>query len=163
LFDGTITQNVTYAQSGEPQIDLQRLLEATGVDKFSNDGEQQVGELGMRLSGGQRQRVSLARALYRPGAILVLDEATSALDVLSEEEIKTSLEQFSSQRSILIVAHRLSFITHADQIHVFEDGRIKESGCHQTLLDCNGPYAHMWRVQQAEDELHTGAPRQPLS
>jgi subfamily B ATP-binding cassette protein MsbA len=163
LFDGTITQNVTYAQSGEPQIDLQRLLEATGVDKFSNDGEQQVGELGMRLSGGQRQRVSLARALYRPGAILVLDEATSALDVLSEQEIKTSLEQFSSQRSILIVAHRLSFITHADQIHVFEDGRIKESGCHQTLLDCNGPYAHMWRVQQAEDELHTGAPRQPLS
>jgi subfamily B ATP-binding cassette protein MsbA len=163
LFDGTITQNVTYAQSGEPQIDLQRLLEATGVDKFSNDGEQQVGELGMRLSGGQRQRVSLARALYRPGAILVLDEATSALDVLSEEEIKTSLEQFSSQRSILIVAHRLSFITHADQIHVFEDGRIKESGCHQTLLDCNGPYAHMWRVQQAEDELHTGAPRQSLS
>jgi subfamily B ATP-binding cassette protein MsbA len=163
LFDGTIAQNVTYAESGEPQIDLQRLLEATGVDKFSNDGEQGVGELGMRLSGGQRQRVSLARALYRPGAILVLDEATSALDVLSEQGIKASLEQFSSQRSILIIAHRLSFVTRADQIHVFEDGRIKESGRHETLLDRNGSYARMWRVQQAEDELHTDTPRQPLS
>jgi subfamily B ATP-binding cassette protein MsbA len=163
LFDGTIAQNVTYAESGEPQIDLQRLLEATGIDKFSNDGEQGVGELGMRLSGGQRQRVSLARALYRPGAILVLDEATSALDVLSEQGIKASLEQFSSQRSILIIAHRLSFVTRADQIHVFEDGRIKESGRHETLLDRNGSYARMWRVQQAEDELHTDTPRQPLS
>jgi len=163
LFDGTIAQNVTYAESGQPQIDLQRLLEATGVDKFSNDGKQGVGELGMRLSGGQRQRVSLARALYRPGVILVLDEATSALDVLSEQEIKASLEQFSSQRSVLIIAHRLSFITHADQIHVFEDGRIKESGRHETLLDRNGSYARMWRVQQAEDELHTDTLRQPLS
>ena len=163
LFDGTIAQNVTYAESGQPQIDLQRLLEATGVDKFSNDGKQGVGELGMRLSGGQRQRVSLARALYRPGAILVLDEATSALDVLSEQGIKASLEQFSSQRSVLIIAHRLSFITHADQIHVFEDGRIKESGRHETLLDRNGSYARMWRVQQAEDELHTDTLRQPLS
>jgi subfamily B ATP-binding cassette protein MsbA len=163
LFDGTIAQNVTYAESGQPQIDLQRLLEATGVDKFSNDGKQGVGELGMRLSGGQRQRVSLARALYRPGVILVLDEATSALDVLSEQGIKASLEQFSSQRSVLIIAHRLSFITHADQIHVFEDGRIKESGRHETLLDRNGSYARMWRVQQAEDELHTDTLRQPLS
>jgi len=163
LFDGTIAQNITYAETGERQIDLQRLLQATGVDKFSNDGEQQVGELGTRLSGGQRQRVSLARALYRAGAILVLDEATSALDVLSEQEIKSSLEQFASQRSTLIIAHRLSFVTHADQIHVFEDGRIKESGCHDTLLDRNGSYAHMWRVQQAEDELHTDAPRPPLS
>jgi len=162
LFDGTIMQNVTYAESGEPQIDLQRLLEATGIDKFSNDGKQQVGELGMRLSGGQRQRVSLARALYRPGAILVLDEATSALDVLSEQEIKASLEQFSSQRSTLIIAHRLGFVTRADEIHVFEDGRIKESGRHQTLLDRNGPYAHMWRVQQAEDKLYTDSPQQPL-
>jgi ABC-type transport system involved in Fe-S cluster assembly fused permease/ATPase subunit len=93
----------------------------------------------------------------------VLDEATSALDVLSEQGIKASLEQFSSQRSVLIIAHRLSFITHADQIHVFEDGRIKESGRHETLLDRNGSYARMWRVQQAEDELHTDTLRQPLS
>ena len=163
LFDGTIEENITYAKSGERQIDLQRLLEDTGIDKFSNDSEQSVGELGMRLSGGQRQRVSLARALYRPGAILVLDEATSALDVLSEQRIKTSLERFSSQRTILIIAHRLSFVTGADQIHVFEDGRIKESGHHQALLDRNGVYAHMWRVQQAEDELHKDIPRQPSS
>ena len=105
----------------------------------------------------------MARALYRPGAILVLDEATSALDVLSEQRIKTSLERFSSQRTILIIAHRLSFVTGADQIHVFEDGRIKESGHHQALLDRNGVYAHMWRVQQAEDELHKDMPRQPSS
>lgn len=163
LFDGTIEQNITYAKSRERQVDLQRLLEDVGIDKFSNDGEQSVGELGMRLSGGQRQRVSLARALYRPGAILVLDEATSALDVLSEQRIKTSLEQFSSQRSILIIAHRLSFVTGADQIHVFEDGQIKESGHHQALLDRNGLYAHMWRVQQAEEELHKDIPRQPSS
>jgi ABC-type transport system involved in Fe-S cluster assembly fused permease/ATPase subunit len=82
--------------------------------------------------------------------------------VLSEQEIKASLEQFSSQRSTLIIAHRLSFVTRADQIHVFEDGRIKESGRHQTLLDRNGPYAHMWRVQQAEDKLYTDTPQQPL-
>ena len=103
-----------------------------------------------QLSGGQRQRVSIARALSRKGALLVLDEATSALDILSEQAMKQAIAQFRKARSVLLIAHRLSFVTHADQIHVFAAGRIVESGTHDDLLAQNGAYAKMWFTQQAQ-------------
>ena len=149
LFDGSIEGNIYYGSGHDPDIDAAALLHATGIDLFyaDNDG---VGELGSRLSGGQRQRVSIARALSRKGALLVLDEATSALDMLSEQAMKQAIAQFRKARSVLLIAHRLSFVTHADQIHVFAAGRIVESGTHDDLLALNGTYAKMWFTQQAQ-------------
>ena len=149
LFDGSIEKNVYYGSGHDPDIDTTVLFHATGIDLFSatNDG---VGELGSRLSGGQRQRVSLARALSRKGAMLVLDEATSSLDMLSEQAMKEAIAQFRGDRSLLLIAHRLSFVTHADQIHVFASGKIIESGTHDSLLAQNGAYAKMWHTQQAK-------------
>jgi subfamily B ATP-binding cassette protein MsbA len=149
LFDGSIEKNVFYGAGHDPNIDTKALFHATGIDVFAanNDG---VGELGSRLSGGQRQRVSLARALSRKGAMLVLDEATSALDMLSEDAMKHAISQFRGDRSVLLIAHRLSFVTHVDQIHVFASGKIIESGTHDSLLAHNGAYAKMWYTQQAQ-------------
>ena len=149
LFDGSIEKNVFYGAGHDTNIDTESLFCATGIDAFA-DKKEGVGELGSRLSGGQRQRVSLARALSRKGAMLVLDEATSALDMLSEESMKHAIAQFRGQRSVLLIAHRLSFITHADLIHVFASGKIIESGTHESLLAQNGAYARMWLTQQAQ-------------
>jgi len=149
LFDGSIEKNVFYGAGYDPDIDTKELFHATGIDLFADNNEG-VGELGSRLSGGQRQRVSLARALSRKGAMLVLDEATSALDMLSEESMKHAISQFRGQRSVLLIAHRLSFVTHADLIHVFASGKIIESGTHESLLAQNGAYARMWHTQQAQ-------------
>ena len=149
LFDGSIEKNIYYGSGHDPDIDAATLFQATGIDLFcaDNDG---VGELGSRLSGGQRQRVSIARALSRKGALLVLDEATSALDMLSEQAMKQAIAQFRKTRTVVLIAHRLSFVTHADQIHVFAAGRIVESGTHDALLSQNGTYAKMWFTQQAQ-------------
>ena len=151
LFDGSIEKNVYYGSGYDADIDTTALFNATGIDVFCDNNEG-VGELGSRLSGGQRQRVSIARALSRQGAILVLDEATSALDMLSEQAMKHAITKFRNDRSVLLIAHRLSFVTHADQIHVFAAGRIIESGTHDTLLAQNGAYAKMWFTQQAETQ-----------
>ncbi len=149
LFDGSIEKNVFYGAGHDTNIDTESLFRSTGIDAFAHNNEG-VGELGSRLSGGQRQRVSLARALSRKGAMLVLDEATSALDMLSEESMKHAISRFRGQRSVLLIAHRLSFITHADLIHVFASGKIIESGTHESLLAQNGAYARMWLTQQAQ-------------
>ena len=149
LFDGSIEKNVFYGAGNDPNIDIKGLFHATGIDAFADNNEG-VGESGARLSGGQRQRVSLARALSRKGAMLVLDEATSALDMLSEESMKHAISQLRGQRSVLLIAHRLSFVTHADVIHVFASGKIIESGTHESLLAHNGAYARMWLTQQAQ-------------
>ena len=156
LFDGSIEKNVYYGSGYDADIDTTALFHATGIDVFCDNNEG-VGELGSRLSGGQRQRVSIARALSRQGAILVLDEATSALDMLSEQAMKHAITKFRNDRSVLLIAHRLSFVTHADQIHVFAAGRIIESGTHDTLLAQNGAYAKMWFTQQAETQSDEGA------
>ena len=149
LFDGSIEKNVFYGAGHDPNIDTRALFHATGIDVFATHNEG-VGELGSRLSGGQRQRVSLARALSRKGAMLVLDEATSALDMLSEDAMKHAISQFRGERSVLVIAHRLSFVTHVDRIHVFASGKIIESGTHESLLAQNGAYAKMWYTQQAQ-------------
>ena len=149
LFDGSIEKNVFYGAGHDTDIATESLFRSTGIDAFADNNEG-VGELGSRLSGGQRQRVSLARALSRKGAMLVLDEATSALDMLSEESMKHAISRFRGQRSVLLIAHRLSFITHADLIHVFASGKIIESGTHESLLAQKGAYARMWLTQQAQ-------------
>jgi ATP-binding cassette, subfamily B, bacterial MsbA len=105
-----------------------------------------LGHNAMQLSGGQRQRLAIARALYKDAPILVLDEATSALDTESELAVQEAIKRLTSNRTSLVIAHRLSTVQHADRIIMMESGRIIESGTHTELLEKNGAYAHLYRL-----------------
>ena len=151
LFHGTIASNISL---GEKEVDQERLIqsaEAAQVMAFASkmpEGLQTpVGDGGGRLSGGQRQRVALARALYRNPSILVLDEATSALDAASEHEVQKALDAAMKNRTVLVIAHRLSTVSKADRIVLLSEGRIQESGSHDELIALNGGYAELVHLQ----------------
>ncbi len=109
-----------------------------------------VGERGQKLSGGQRQRLSIARAILKDPPLLVLDEATSAVDNETEAAIQRSLELVGRGRTVIVIAHRLSTVRHADRIHVLEEGRVVEAGTHDALVAQRGLYAALWRIQTGE-------------
>jgi ABC-type transport system involved in cytochrome bd biosynthesis fused ATPase/permease subunit len=106
-----------------------------------------IGERGSKLSGGQQQRLGIARALYKKPEILILDEATSAVDNETEAAIGRSLERITVNRTTIAIAHRLSTIRNADCIYVIEYGKLVEAGTHEQLLEKNGVYTSLWRVQ----------------
>ena len=109
-----------------------------------------VGDRGTRLSGGQRQRVAIARAILKDAPILILDEATSSLDNQSERLVQDALARLMAGRTTVVVAHRLSTIRAADRIAVLDDGWLLELGSHKDLLELDGLYAHLWRLQASE-------------
>jgi subfamily B ATP-binding cassette protein MsbA len=109
-----------------------------------------VGENGVKLSGGQRQRLAIARALLKNAPVLILDEATSALDSESERHVQAALETLLRGRTTIVVAHRLSTVERADRIVVLESGRIAEIGPHRALLERDGLYAKLYRIQFAD-------------
>ena len=111
-----------------------------------------VGERGLKLSGGEKQRVAIARTILKNPRILLFDEATSSLDSHTEKEIQVSLREVSTDRSTLVIAHRLSTVVHADEIVVMDNGEIVERGRHAALLARDGRYASMWRRQQEAEE-----------
>jgi ATP-binding cassette subfamily B protein len=108
-----------------------------------------VGERGLKLSGGEKQRVAIARTLLKNPPILIFDEATSALDSANERAIQSELQTASSNKTTLVIAHRLSTVVDAHEILVMDSGRIIERGTHADLLAQNGRYAQMWALQQA--------------
>lgn len=151
IFNNSILENLRY---GRPEASRDEVIEATRAALAHEfilalpDGyETVVGERGYRLSGGQRQRLALARALIKQPEILILDEATSALDSESEKFIQKALDKFQKNRTVIVVAHRLSTIANADQILVLEKGQIMEQGTHNSLLQRGGRYARYWRLQ----------------
>jgi subfamily B ATP-binding cassette protein MsbA len=153
LFSGTIAENIRYGRLDATQADVEAAAREANVEEFVLDlplGYQtRVGERGARLSGGQRQRISIARAVLRDPRILILDEATSALDSHSERLIEAALDRLLPGRTTLIIAHRLSTIRRANKILFIADGRVVESGTHETLLAARGAYAALHAAQFA--------------
>ncbi len=154
LFFGTVRENILY---GRPDASFDQVVEAAKaaeahefIEALPHGYETVVGERGQKLSGGQRQRISIARAIIKDPPILVLDEATSAVDNETEAAIQRSLELVSRHRTTLVIAHRLSTIRNADRIYVLEKGRVIEVGSHQSLIEADGVYASLWRVQTGE-------------
>lgn len=150
LFNDTVAANVAYGGTPD-RARVQAALAAANlwdtILAMPEGMDTLVGGNGMRLSGGQRQRLAIARAIYKDAPILILDEATSALDSESERHVQAALETLMKGRTTLVIAHRLSTIERADRILVMEAGRIVEQGSHEALLQHNGLYAHLHRIQ----------------
>lgn len=147
--DDTVRANIAFGLEAD-QIDDAAMAGAveradlTGIVAALPDGlDTRLGERGVRLSGGQRQRVGIARALYRDPDVLVLDEATSALDNLTEERITRTIDSLRGDMTILVVAHRLSTVKHADQLMFMADGRIAAQGTFAELLRDSEEFAHL--------------------
>lgn len=151
LFSDTIKENILLGRpdaTDEEVIAAAKMANAHDFIMELTDGyDTEVGERGVKLSGGQKQRISIARIFLNNPPIIILDEATSALDLESESIIQDALNILSKDRTTLIVAHRLSTITHADKIVVIENGEIVESGTHQELLAKKGAYEHLFSIQ----------------
>jgi ATP-binding cassette subfamily B protein len=156
LFDGTVADNIAYGSFDADRREVVEAAKAAEAHEFITNlpegYDTEVGEHGVKLSGGQRQRVSIARTILADPAILVFDEATSAVDTETELLIQQSLDRVTENRTTFVIAHRLSTVRDADTILVIEDGRIVERGTHEELLDTDGLYANLWRVQAGEIE-----------
>ena len=151
LFDGTIAENVGYAEPGASLEEIKTACQIAHceefITKFPEGYDTVVGERGIKLSGGQRQRVSIARAILANPRILILDEATSSLDSESEQMIQDGLRRLREGRTTFVIAHRLSTIRSADQILVLEAGEIVERGTHEQLLALHGRYRQLYDKQ----------------
>ncbi|AYC78534.1 SAV1866 family putative multidrug efflux ABC transporter [Staphylococcus aureus] len=151
LFSDTVKENILL---GRPTATDEEVVEAAKmanahdfIMNLPQGYDTEVGERGVKLSGGQKQRLSIARIFLNNPPILILDEATSALDLESESIIQEALDVLSKDRTTLIVAHRLSTITHADKIVVIENGNIVETGTHRELIAKQGAYEHLYSIQ----------------
>jgi subfamily B ATP-binding cassette protein MsbA len=157
LFDDTVAANIAYGDAAPDRKRIERAAAAAHLQEMVAalpDGlETMIGDNGMRLSGGQRQRLAIARAIYKNAPILILDEATSALDSESERAVQAALDELMKDRTTLVIAHRLSTIERADRIAVLVAGRVAEIGAHAELLEKNGVYANLYRLQFAREKV----------
>lgn len=151
LFNTSVMENVRFARLGASDEEVvEACMQARIHEKimsFSNQYDTIVGERGVKLSGGERQRISIARVILKQPKFLFLDEASSAIDSKTELDIQTAIRKLSTGRTTFVIAHRLSTIVDADVILVFDDGRIIESGTHQSLVSIGGKYKQLWEIQ----------------
>jgi ABC-type multidrug transport system fused ATPase/permease subunit len=151
LFAGTIKENIAYGNPSATDQELTKAAEQANalefINKFPDGLETLVGDRGIQLSGGQKQRIAIARAVLKNPKILVLDEATSSLDSESEKLVQDALFKLMENRTSIVIAHRLSTIRNANKIIVLDKGNVVEEGTHQQLMDKNGMYAKMCRMQ----------------
>ena len=154
LFEGTVFENIAYGNLDAKDEEVWEAARLSESDKFinllPNKENTIVGERGQKLSGGQRQRISIARAILKNPEILILDEATSAVDNETEAAIQRSINTLKEGRTVIAIAHRLSTIRNAEIIYVLEEGKVVESGNHESLLEINGVYSKLWSVQTGE-------------
>lgn len=154
LFSGSIRENILFGDinaTEEELINAARKANALDfIESFPDKWETEVGDRGIQLSGGQKQRVAIARAILKNPRILILDEATSALDSESEKLVQSALDELMVGRTSFVIAHRLSTIKKADNILVFDQGKIVESGTHDELIDQKGVYANLVALQGVE-------------
>ena len=151
LFNDTVWSNIEYGKPGSSHEEILLAAQAAYahdfISKLPNGYDTFIGERGTRISGGERQRIAIARALLKNPAILILDEATSALDAASEQMVQKALDRLLQGRTVLMIAHRLSTVRKAHRIVVLENGRIKESGSHEELLQKKGAYHQLYDMQ----------------
>ena len=149
IFNSSLGDNIRYVRPEATDDEVRAAAEAAEIAGLLDArGDKPLGPKGSQLSGGQKQRIAIARAFLRQSPILLLDEATSALDQKTEEKVKRALNRLAQGKTTLIVAHRLSAITHADWIYVMDAGRVVEQGTHADLLAQKGLYAGMYRAQK---------------
>lgn len=163
LFNETVRKNICYGQPDANDKEVFEAAKRANALDFIMDLPQQwdtlIGDRGVMLSGGQRQRLAIARAILQDPDILILDEATSALDTVSERMVQQAIDELSYDRTILVIAHRLSTVRNADQIIVLDAGKVTEVGTHDELLEKNGRYWQLCKMQfgdQISDERSTG-------
>ncbi len=152
LFDDTILNNIRMAKPDATDAEVEAAAQAANchgfISRLPRGYSTQVGEIGGALSGGERQRISIARAMLKAAPIVLLDEPTSALDTESEVAVQRALDQLVVDKTVIVIAHRLSTVVVADQILVLENGQIIAQGTHRELLLQPGRYAAMWAIQQ---------------
>ncbi|KAM7380159.1 hypothetical protein PAMP_003472 [Pampus punctatissimus] len=160
LFNDTIGNNIRYGRVTANHQEMEKAAMAadihTRILELPQGYETEVGERGLKLSGGEKQRVAIARTILKEPRIILLDEATSSLDTQTERNIQASLARICTNRTTIVVAHRLSTIVAADQILVVHNGQIAERGRHEELLDQGGQYAAMWMKQQKSLDTQGG-------
>jgi ATP-binding cassette subfamily B protein len=152
LFNDTIYYNINYGKPSATREEIIQAAKIAGIHDFIESIPDKyktvVGERGLKLSGGEKQRVAIARTVLKNPSIYFFDEATSALDTSTEKKIIKNLDVISKDKTTLIIAHRLSSVSNADNIIVIDQGEIVESGNHKELLTLNGLYAEMWDKQK---------------
>jgi len=153
LFNTTIAENIAYGTKGATQDQIEQAAKLANAHAFiigHPDGYRRiVGDKGFVLSGGERQRVAVARAILKNPPILILDEATSALDTVTEQQVQEAITRLMENRTVFVIAHRLSTVRHADTILVMDQGRIIEKGSHDALYAAGGVYQNLCDVQKS--------------
>lgn len=150
LFNATIRRNIVYSRE-ENEEELARAIEAANAEEFIKalpDGlETMVGDRGLRLSGGQRQRIAIARAIYNRPSVLILDEATSALDSEAEQDVQKAINRIKKEITVIVIAHRLSTVIHAEKIIVLNNGEVEAVGPHNELIKTSSTYRRLYETQ----------------
>jgi len=156
LFNDTVYYNIAYGQTAASKEQVEEAAKSARIHDFiastPQGYETMVGERGLKLSGGEKQRVAIARTLLKNPSILIFDEATSALDSTNERAIQAELRDAAHNKTTLVIAHRLSTVVDAHEIIVLDQGHVIERGTHAQLLAAQGRYAHMWSLQQSQEE-----------
>ena len=156
IFTASIDHNVAYGNPWAEDLDVETATRNTQmyqyISRLPNKFSTMIGERGVSLSGGQRQRLSIARSILLNPKIIIFDDSTSSVDAATEQKIRVALQEISKDRTSIIISHRLSSLMHADEILFIEKGKIIERGNHNKLINNNGKYAELYKLQIRPDD-----------